>query len=194
MKKHINLLIQRKDYKKKERFFYWFRKVTFALGFITILILLAILINNQKVKNQYASLLSKKEAILQELSRKKEIEKQVVYVNEKSNFLDKVLNEDVNFLPYYRALKAYLPISTSSADIGSIKYDKAKRVEFLLNFSNYNDLYDSLSNFESEEFLKLFEELTLNSVNLSETKAKNYQLSLKGKFKDITKDLTPDKL
>lgn len=189
MSKQINLLSQKKDYQKKEKFFSLFRKITLLLGIFTMLSLFTIFFIHKKIKTQYQTSLSKKENGLNQLILKKDIEKQVVYFNEKSSFFNKILKEDVNFLPYYRILKTYLPVSTESADISSIKYDNRKTVEFALTFSNYEDLYNSISAFEDEKFLNLFDELTLNSINLSEIKTKNYQLSLKGKFKALPVEL-----
>ncbi len=185
MKKYINLLSKKKDYQKKEKFFNLFRKITTLLGIVTIFILLSLFVVYQKIKSQHQSLLSKKEDYLNQLILKKDVEKQIIYFNEKSSLFNNILKKDVNFLPYYRILKTYLPVSTESADISSIKYDNQKIVEFALSFSNYEDLYNSLSNLENEEFLNIFDDLTLQSINLSETKIKNYQLSLKGKFKTL---------
>jgi len=185
MKKQINLLLQQKDYKKKEKFFSIFRKITVLLGIATVLCLFTIFYIDKKTKTQYQILLSKKEDYLKQLILKKNVERQTVYFNEKSNLFNKILKEDINFLPYYRILKTYLPVSTQSADINSVKYDNKKTVEFALSFSNYEDLYNSISAFENEKFLAFFDELTLNSINLAETKTKNYQLSLKGKFKTL---------
>lgn len=188
MKKYINLLSQKKDYQKKEKFFRLFRGTTTLLGIITILFLLTIFFIDEKIKKEHQTLLSKKKDFLNQLILKKDVEKQIIYFNEKSNFFNKILKEDINFLPYYRVLKTYLPVSTQSADISLIKYNNTKKVEFALAFSNYQDLYNSLSNLENEKFLNLFDDLTLNSINLSETKIKNYQLSFKGRFKTLPSD------
>jgi len=188
MKRYINLLTQRKDYQKKEKFFSRFRRMTTLLGVVTILFLIIVFAIEEKIKKEYQTLLAKKQDFLNQLISKKDVEKQIIYFNEKSNFFNKVLKEDINFLPYYRVLKTYLPVSTQSADISMIKYNNTKKVEFVLTFSNYQDLYNSLSNLENEKFLNLFDELTLNSINLSETKIRNYQLSFRGRFKPLPSD------
>jgi hypothetical protein len=186
MKKHINLLIQKNDYKKKETIFYRLRIITGVLAIISIISLFIIFFLQQQINSEYQKLLSKKEDYLRQITKKKEIEKQILYFNEKSNVFKQILKNDVNFLPYYRILRAYLLVSTESADINFIKYDNKKTVEFVLSFSNYIEMYNSLSNFEDKKFLTIFDNLILNSINFSEMKTKNYQLSLKGRLKQLS--------
>lgn len=185
MKKYINLLTKKKDYQKKEKIFFLLRKISIFFSFLVLVLLLATFLFEQKLKNQYQQLLSKKETLLTQLLSKKELEKKVVYLNNKGAIFDKILTQDVNFLPYYKILVDYFPISSDSATIESVTFNNKKETELVLNFFNYQDLYDSLSHLEDEKFLSLFEELYLDWLNLTEEKTRNYQLTLKGKFKPI---------
>jgi hypothetical protein len=185
MTKDINLLTKKKDYENKEKVFRFFRKISIISGFLIVALLLIIFLFQQKIKTQYQELLSKKEQKLNQLLQKKEIEKKMLYINEKSISFKKNLQEDVSFLPYYHILLGHFPISSESANIKLIVYNNKRDVELLLNFYNYQDLYQSLGRLEEEKFLNLFDHLSLNSFSLSEEKMKSYQLTLKGKFKPI---------
>lgn len=185
MKKHINLLTKKKDYQTKERFFYLLRKVAIISGFLIVVFLSIIFLFQQKIKGQYQRLLSKKQEKLKQLLAKKEREKKLVYINEKSLAFKRFLQEDMNFLPYYNALLNHFPISSESAKIKYINFNNQREVKLLISFYNYQDLYQSLGRLEDDKFLSLFDYLTLNSFSLSEEKMKTYQLTLKGKFNPI---------
>lgn len=185
MKKYINLLTTKKDYKEKEQFFLILRKISFVLIFFTFILLITILLFQQKINSQYQKLLLEKENYLQQLLSKKEIEKKVIYINEKGVTFNKILKEDVDFLPYYQTLIDYFPASSQSATIKSISFNNKKEVKIVVNFINEQELYQFLDHLEEDKFLNLFSNLFLNSFNLSEKEKKFYQLILEGQFKPL---------
>lgn len=185
MRKRINLLYKKKDYQNIERIFINLRKFTFALGAVSILLLLIIFVLKTGAKSKYEEKLSTKQQHLTQLLAKKDIETKAIYFNEKSTVLKSYLKDDINFLPYYQQLQTYLPVSTDYTSIELINFDNERNVEIVLSFPNYDDFYQHLSRFENEQFLGIFENLMIDSFTLSEEKSQSYQLKLIGKFKPL---------
>lgn len=161
------------------------RKSTFFFGAVSILSLIITLAVTTNVRSRYINLLSQKESYLNTLLTAREAEKKLAFLTEKGSVFANFLKNDVNFLPYYRLLQSYLLASTSSANIDHINYDNQRNAEIVLIFSDYQNLYDSLQRLEDENFLNIFDNLTLDSFAISEGKTKNYQLTLKGRFKPL---------
>lgn len=202
MKKHINLflVLKAKNYQKREKIFKIIKTFAVVIGVFIILSLAAVFFIKRQVSAEYKSLLAKKEEYLKELSSKQDLEKKVAYFNQKSSAFTSILNQDVNFLPYYNLLLSHMPIaiSSDSAALSQINFDNQKNIQFSLNF---NDPYVFLNNFEdfqNENFLKIFDELTLSEFTISEgNKAKetasedknaNFSISFTGKLKPISNE------
>lgn len=185
MRKRINLLYKKKDYQNIERIFINLRRFTFALGAVSVLLLLIIFVLKTGAKSKYEEKLSTKQQHLTQLLAKKDIETKAIYFNEKSTVLKSYLKDDINFLPYYQKLQTYLPVSTDYTSIELINFDNERNAEIVLSFSNYDDFYRHLSRFENEQFLGIFENLMIDSFTLSEEKSQSYQLKLIGKFKPL---------
>lgn len=202
MKKHINLflVLKAKNYQKREKIFKIIKTFAVVIGVFIILSLAAVFFIKRQVSAEYKSLLAKKEEYLKALSSKQDLEKKVAYFNQKSSAFTSILNQDVNFLPYYNFLLSHMPIaiSSDSAALNQINFDNQKNIKFSLNF---NDPYVFLNNFEdfqNENFLKIFDELTLSEFTISEgNKAKetasedknaNFSISFTGKLKPISNE------
>lgn len=185
MKKRINLLYKKKDYQNIERIFINLRRLTFALGAVSVLLLLIIFVLKTGAKSKHEEKLSIKQQYFTQLLAKKDIETKAIYFNEKSTVLKSYLKDDINFLPYYQQLQTYLPVSTDYTSIELINFDNERNAEIVLSFSNYDDFYQHLSRFENEQFLGIFENLMIDSFTLSEEKSQSYQLKLIGKFKPL---------
>ena len=185
MSKYINLLLKGQTYRQQEKIFEKIRTASFVIGFICITSLAVVFLLKTVKEVERARLLSQKERLLSELLNKRDIEKKVIYFNDKSVEFENILAKDVNFLPYYRLLVNYLPISTGSAEIESMKYENEKNVSFTLNFSDYDVFYDSLNNLEDLAFLKIFERLSLEEFSITGESTNNYKVSFSGKFKPV---------
>lgn len=190
MKKRINLLYSRKNYANIRNFIKYFRFSSYLLGAVTIAILGVVLFLKSNAKSKFDLAASKKENLLKESIRNKELEKSAIFLNDKSVQFNTFLSEDVNFLPYYRILREYLPTGTASAAINLISYDNKKNTVFLLDFSEYENFIFFLENVEDDKFLRIFENLTIESFSISEARQASYQLKLVGKFKPIENEIT----
>ena len=110
MSKYINLLLKGQTYRQQEKIFEKIRTASFVIGFICITSLAVVFLLKTVKEVERARLLSQKERLLSELLNKRDIEKKVIYFNDKSVEFENILAKDVNFLPYYRLLVNYLPI------------------------------------------------------------------------------------
>lgn len=183
MKKRINLLYSRKNYAQIRNLVKYFRLFTYFLGLVTIVALSSVFALKSLMKTKYDLAAGKKQELLKESIRNKDLEHDALFMNDKSIAFNEYLSQDVNFLPYYRILRNYLPVSTSSASINLIGYDNKRNTSFTIEFSAYEDFIGFIENVEDEKFLSIFEKLQLESFSISEKKAANYRLRLVGKFK-----------
>lgn len=183
MKKNINLLIKQKKYLNEEKFFYYLKIYTyvlFSVFFISIIINLFFLIQNSKKIDLKKR---EKETYLQYLLKNKEVEAKFVYFRNKSSQIENILENDVNFYPYYNLLKDGLKYASPEPVIESIAINKDRTTSFMLGFDSTPQLLAFLKFAESPDFLKNFSELSLHQFNLEENKdVKNYKLGLVGKF------------
>jgi hypothetical protein len=185
MKKRLNLLIKGQSYKRLESFFLYFRLITtvaVALLFVVIIVFFFLSRQSQQANSR---LLDQKAELLATLLTKKDLEQKALYLNTKGSQLSTYLKEDVNFLPYYKALQDYLPFSSQSATIDKVDYDNKRNVTIVLKFTDYDSFYNSLTLLQDQKFLSIFETLQLESFSISESKINNYTLTLSGKFKPI---------
>lgn len=200
MKKHINLLLvlKKKNYQKREKIFKIIKIFTVIIGVFTILSLAAVFFIKRQVLEEYKTLLDKKEEYLKLLSSKQDLDKKVVYFNEKSSAFANILNQDVNFLPYYDLLLSHIPISSDSASLSQINFDNQKNIKFSLNFTDTYVFLKNFENFKNENFLKIFNELTLSAFTISEgdktketvseNKSNKFSILFTGKLKPISND------
>lgn len=190
MNHSVNLLTKRQTYKHKERLFQIYRTLTVLLGGLCVGALVVVFYLKTASQLTNRSLLSKKEEYLTELLTKKGIEKKVVYFNEKSIVFDRLLKSDVNFLAYYRLLQSRLPLATESAALADVSYHNNGDVAFTLNFGNYTSFYNTINDLEAENFLHIFEQLTLDSVPTFEKEGAGYKVSFTGKLKPTSNEAT----
>lgn len=191
MKKSINLLIRRHSYEYREKVFSRMRIAIVAIGCLCVLSLVTIYSLKTNVNIQKQKLLSKKEEYLSELLTKKDIEKKVSLLDEKSATLVNILNNDVDFLEYYHFLQSHLPLSTGSAQLSQMQFDNKRKVSFTLNFSRFNDFYQTLQNFEKDQFLDNFDAVSLGSFVVSpEASNESFKIVFNGSLKNIKNEKT----
>lgn len=191
MKKSINLLIRRYSYEYREKVFSRIRIAIVVIGFLCVLSLVMIYSLKTNVNIQKQKLLSKKEEYLSELLTKKDIEKKVSLLDEKSTTLVNILNNDVDFLEYYHFLQSHLPLSTGSAQLSQMQFDNKRKVSFTLNFSRFNDFYQTLQDFEKDQFLDNFDSVSLGSFVVSpEVSNESFKIVFNGSLKNIKNEKT----
>lgn len=190
MKKRINLL----GIKREKKFFYSNKLIfyTTVLGFIFFIIFLYLSNLQVNLRKQLNNLNNDKQANLNYLLENKDTEAKLRYFKTKQTQLNRYIQDDVNFLPYYSLLKETISTSSESAAIGSIIIDKNKETEFVVNFSDYPSIINFLNYAEAEEFLKNFTKLSLTNFDLLAEEGrdsyKSYELKFKGKFKPINEN------
>lgn len=163
------------------------KKTFTTVGILTFCIFLFLIVQTVQLDLQLQDLNKKKETYLKYLLEDKDTEANMRYFKSKQTQLNNFLKDDANFLPYYTILKQSLDQSGNTAILDTITIDKNRETRFVVKFSNYNDMIAFLKYIESDDFLKNFSSLSLDSFNLSQniSSVKNYQLELKGIFKEL---------
>lgn len=187
MKKRINLFREKPQLDFISVNAQRIKKTLTIVGVITFAIFLLLIIQTVQLDLKLADLNSKKETYLRYLLADKDTEANMRYFKSKQTQLNNFLKEDANFLPYYTILKQSLDQSGNTATLDTITIDKNRETRFIVKFSNYDDMLLFLKYIESDSFLKNFSSLSLDSFNLSQniSSVKNYQLELKGIFKEL---------
>jgi len=183
-KKRINLLQNRYDYQKVEKFFYYLRFFTFFLIFLFFLIFIIINFFTVSYRKKIDLLSSQKLNLIQELNNFINDEAKIYLFQNKYQALSQFLNEDAQFLPYYNLLISSLKSATPEPTLVFFRIDKEKNTEFILAFLNFDQMIKFLKFIEDENFLNKFENIVLNSFSTNTSKI---ELSFKGKFISLKK-------
>jgi len=186
MKKGINLITKQKKYLHYENLFKTLRSLLLVMVIVFFVILipsfLTVVQNNKKLDALYLE----KKNLLQYLATNKEVEAEFIYLRNKQSQITKVINEDVNFLPYYNLLTDSLKQASPSPMLDAIIITKDRTINFTLRFDDPKSITTFLKFAESEGFLKNFSQLYISQINLESKKgSQNYQLLLIGKLNPI---------
>ncbi len=168
MKNHINLLYKKSHYKRTERFFALFRKITFAVAFLVFISLTTIYFLISRQNEQYAALLNVKKNLVEELIPKREIETKLGYVVSKTNFIKSLQSKNPEYLKYYHIIESALPASSDSAKINSFVIDDKQNLSTTVMFLDKADLYTFIDTIEKPEFADHFRTLSVDAVSISD--------------------------
>lgn len=182
-KTKINLLSDRQDYSKLERYFVALRWTVlgYAVVFFAVVIGIAVFLLNQN--SQLTDLANKKKTYLTSLGIQKNEEAKLVFISKKMGAYNEFIKDDAQFVPYYTLLTDTLKSGSQSAILSSFNIEKQRVVDFKLSFKQLEDMLESFKFIESDQFLKNFEQLTLTQFNSqTQNTQKTYDLSFSGKF------------
>ncbi len=184
---HINLLIDRRDYYKAEKFFRRFRRIIvgYSLIFVTLVLVLFFITYKQNEKIQ--SLIDQKGTLFTSLQNQNNQEAKLVYVEKKLKSYNQFVRNDANFLPYYNLLVNSLN-STASASLSSFTIDNTRKTAFSISFVNIDSLLQSFDYLESNSFLKYFASLSLDNFGTEGKNNSAIKLSFIGQFNPINEN------
>ncbi len=184
MKKHINLILKQKRYQELERIFGHLRSLVVVMIVVFFVLSIVYFFVLSQKKSELNALNSQKKQYLDYLLQNKEIEAKFVYFNSKEKNISTILQNDVNFYPYYNVLVESLKNSSPAATLETVLISKDRTTDFTLNFPEYNSLLSFFKFIESDIFLKNFS--TLNLISLSTTNqdkvSNGIKMNFKGKF------------
>jgi len=178
-KKRLNLLGSRVEYLKVERQFYYIRVATIVLFFVFLLIFFITNLKFLADKKQLDALFTQKKILLENQHENINEKAKIKLLFDKHQKIQSFLKDDARFLPYYQLLIETLKTATPEPSLLSFKIDKEKNTDFILGFSDINQLIRFLSFIEEQNFLDKFESLILNGFSFGQSRA---ELSFKGKF------------
>ncbi len=184
-KSKINLLVNREDYRRYEKYFYWTRIIAAAAVVLFILSASFLFFISFRDNSQINNILATKQSLLISSQGHESTEAKLIYVENKYQDLKDFMKNDAYSLPYYNLLSTAIETSTETASLKSFVIGKNRDVTFAVSFSNFNELMNFFRFVESEKFLKNFENITLKSftaVGGDENKKSSYDLNFTGKF------------
>ncbi|MFH0773331.1 MAG: hypothetical protein V1922_03400 [bacterium] len=164
-----------------------FKKFLSGLGLLLFAFFLFLISQVFRLTSSQQDLLKKKETYLKYLLEEKDIEANMRYFKSKQTQVNTFMKEDAHFLPYYQVLKASLEQTSNNTILDTIDIDKNRNTRFIVKFKNSDEMLYFLRYIESEDFLKNFLSLSLQSFSLNQRQAKGsqYQLELQGVFKEL---------
>ena len=182
----INLVTKQKKYLRFEKIFETIRVVLIVatgIFFVSAIISFYFLF----VKNQQLEqLMAEKKTLLQYLNVNKEVEAEFIYFRNKQKQLISIINEDVNFFPYYHLITESLKSASPEPKLDTIVISKNREINFTLSFDDSNSMIIFLKTVESDTFLKNFSQLRISQLNIEQKKeAKSFQLNLIGKLNPV---------
>lgn len=164
-----------------------FKKYLTGAGVVLFIFFLFLIVQVFRLNSTQQDLLKKKETYLKYLLDEKDTEANMRYFKSKQTQVNTFLKEDANFLPYYQVLKKSLENTSDNVILDTIDIDKSRNTRFVVKFKNSDEMLSFLRYIESEDFLKNFLSLSLQSFTLNQQQAKSgqYQLELQGVFKEL---------
>jgi len=195
--KRINLFIKQKKYSQVEKYFTWFRYALIGLVALFVIFNVFSFTVLSKQQSELKILDNDRKQYLDYLIKNNEIEAKFIFYKNKNNEFNKIISNDVNFLPYYQVLNDSLKSSTSSALLSALTINKDRTADFSVLVDNYDVALLFIKYAETDNFLKNFETLTLTEFSGQlKTKAqtlgtgsdKSITLTFKGKFKKLNED------
>lgn len=189
MKKGINLITKQKKYLQYERFFRNLRIILVILATLLLVVITVSFLYLFSKNQQLERLMKEKKQILEFLSNNKQVEAEFIYFRNKQNRLISILNDDVNFLPYYNLITESLKSASPEPKLDTIIITKDRSINFTLTFDDSNSIILFLKFAESDEFLKSFSQLIISQFNIEFKKeSKSYKLDLIGKLNPINEN------
>lgn len=186
MKKGINLIIKQKKYLLYEKFFYYLRLVLVFTSIFFLIVLIVFFFVLFSKERRLERLMTDKKNYLDILNKNKEVEAEFVYFRNKQKRLISIINQDVNFLPYYHLVTESLKSASPEPKLDMIVINKDRSINFTLIFNDSNSTILFLKFAESDQFLKNFSQLIISQFNIELTKGnKNYHLYFIGKLNPI---------
>ncbi|GIW64920.1 MAG: hypothetical protein KatS3mg092_0853 [Patescibacteria group bacterium] len=185
IKKRINLIINREDYRKYEEIFYYLQNGIYIILLIFFIILIYFLININNLNKKIDYLNLEKTSILKIISANTDKYARLNYLRKKYSDLTNFLKEDSNSYQYYLLLNTSLQDSSQSASIKTFIIDKDRNFEFTVIFSDFSSMRNFFQFLETEKFLKNFEKIFLKNFHIigaTVDKSENYELSFYGVF------------
>ena len=187
----INLIINREDYQKYEKYFFWLKIIAYGLFGFFLFLFLVFFILIKTNSNNNDKLILQKSSLLKALTEKKGDEARIFYLQKKYDDLINFLKDDAFSSLYYGLLNQALKQSSESSTLKSFEINKNRQVEFSIIFEEFPELMSFLKFIESEIFLKNFETISLKSFTIigDENKKENYELSFAGIFIKIKQNI-----
>lgn len=191
MKKRINLFRQKPQLDVISLNAEKIKNYLTVSGVVIFSFFIYLVIQTVQLELKIRSLNQKKENYLKYLLLDKDTEANMRYFKSKQTQLNNYMKDDAQFLPYYTVLKQSLDQSGKTAFLDTITIDKNRTTRFVVQFDKNEDMLAFLKYIESSDFLNNFSSLSLDSFSLSQniSSTKNYQLELKGVFKELNNNI-----
>ncbi|MDO8609997.1 MAG: hypothetical protein Q7R95_05580 [bacterium] len=198
-KTKLNLLTNREDYQKLERYFTLLRTFSIILPiifFILLAIYFAIVLTQVKT---IETLNSNKKIIVEALASKEKEQASLIIINKKYQVLKEYIQDDAQSLPYYNLLTTAINTSSESGSLKSFIIEKNRNTSFTVSFNDFSELLNFFKFVESKKFLKNFEKVSLKSFSASgglanqvnSLKKEVYDLSFSATFIPIKSEILP---
>ncbi|MCL4378648.1 MAG: hypothetical protein M1409_09810 [Actinobacteria bacterium] len=185
MKKGINLLVRQSKYLNLEKKLAKVKVVIVLMLILFVVTYFTFLVFLNKQKKDIDTLNNQKKSYMEFLLQNKQTEAKFTVFQNKEKQLSDILEQDVNFLPYYNLLKDSLKSSTPAANLDSVSVDKSRTVNFTVSFTDYKAFLSFLKFAEGDSFLKNFNKLVLSNFSAYNQKINtqsSYKLQLSGVF------------
>lgn len=188
MKKNINLLYKKSNYRRAERMFLFLRRATYILAGGVLLSVLALFMLTTRQNTQYEALLKAKQKLVEDLISKQEIETKLAYISGKMSLIKSLEAKNPNYLKYYHIIEAALPTGSESVKINSFVIDESRTMSATILFLTKADLYTFMDTIERAEFADKFQSLSVDGASISDaqfTQLGGVTIMLTGTFKKI---------
>jgi DNA-dependent RNA polymerase auxiliary subunit epsilon len=188
MGKRINL------FKKQESFGQLDEKLKklnfYGVIFTTVLlvIFLSFFVYNLYLSKNITKLSTQKESLVQQLNQDN-TQFKINYISNKTDQIKKYDKNDAHFTAYYDLLKNALQ-SNSTPVFSSFKIDSKRNIEMDFNIDSYDTFQKILSYTESDDFLKYFNTLNVQSASYSQSGGTSQNvLQLTGVAKNVNTEI-----
>ncbi len=182
----INLIKNNESVYKLQQNFRLFRLGSYVYIGIFCLVTIGVFSVFVQKNSDLDRLLITKAQLLNQLQSTQSNEARLILLSKKLNNYNQFSKDDARFIPYYNLLLQVLKTSSQSARLAQFRVDKKRNAQFAFAFTNEQQLSESFTFIESNEFLDKFAELRLKNFSDTSTGGSSrFELSFDAVFKEM---------
>lgn len=167
------------------------KKITLRVILLLLVIMVSMYGLRAWIQEQINTLERQKDLYATFIDNNKNIEKEIILLHKRKEYLKRVLKDDINFRPYYTILNGIVDqpegaTASNSSVIQNIEFSYDTSTTITFESANEESSWQLIRRLESSETIGQFDQLVINGIVYNGLQEDRYQLYAEGKLKNLT--------
>lgn len=167
------------------------KKITLRVILLLLVIMVSMYGLRTWIQEQINTLERQKDLYATFIDNNKDIEKEIILLHKRKEYLKRVLKDDINFRPYYTILNGIVDqpegaTASNSSVIQNIEFSYDTSTTITFESANEESSWQLIRRLESSETIGQFDQLVINGIVYNGLQEDHYQLYAEGKLKNLT--------